>query len=172
MPDAAVSNGTRARDRLLPAEDRDALEHARTLARLLDSAIRIPGTNMRIGLDPILGLVPGLGDVAGAAFAGYLVLVAARTGVSRAVLVRMLLNVALDTFVGAVPVAGDLFDAAWRSNSRNVALLERYLDDPRRVRTSSRALVVAVLATLALVAAGGVALAVLVFRSLGDFLGV
>jgi hypothetical protein len=172
MTNASVSDRSRARDGLLSATDRSALERARSLARLLDSAARIPGTDIRIGLDPILGLVPGLGDVAGAAFAGYLVLVAARTGVSRGVLVRMLLNVAVDAFVGAVPVAGDLFDAAWRSNARNVALLERYLQDPRRVRTSSTALVATVLGSLALVAAGGMALAVLLLRSLANLLGL
>ena len=86
----------------------DPLAQARTLARLLDSAARVPGTEIRFGADAILGLVPGLGDVAGAALAGYLVILAQRLGAPRAVVLRMLGNVAFDTLVGTVPLAGDL----------------------------------------------------------------
>src|SRR5215208_4813193 len=108
----------------------DPLARARTLARLLDSAAKVPGTGIRFGADAILGLVPGLGDVAGAVLSGYLVLLAQRLGAPRAVVLRMLGNVAVDTLGGTVPLIGDLFDVAFKSNSRNLALLERAIDRP------------------------------------------
>lgn len=129
------------------------VRHARTLARVLDSAFSIPGTRIRFGLDPILGLIPGGGDVAGAALSGYIVLIAARLGAPPAVLGRMLLNVLIDTVVGSVPLLGDLFDVAWKSNLRNVALLERYAERPVAVERRSRGLMVLVLFGLALIAA-------------------
>jgi hypothetical protein len=137
----------------------DPARGARAVARLLDSAIRIPGTGIRIGLDPILGLIPGLGDVAGAGMAGYTVLLAARLGAPRSVILRMLGNVALDTLVGAVPLLGDLFDAGWKANTRNVALLERYLERPGATRVSSRALVALVIAALVMLAGAGIIVA-------------
>src|SRR5438067_12222813 len=89
----------------------DPLGHVRTFTRLLDSAVRVPGTSMRFGLDPIIGLVPGFGDVAGAVLSGYVVLLASRLSAPTTVIVRMLGNVAIDTVVGMVPLFGDLFDA-------------------------------------------------------------
>lgn len=130
-----------------------ALEQARLLARLLDDAIPIPGTSWRIGIDPLLGLVPGLGDVLGAVLSGWILLVAARLGAPRAVIARMALNVALETVVGIVPGLGDLFDAAWKSNARNVELLERWHARPAATERASVARVVAVLAGVAALAA-------------------
>ncbi len=91
--------------------DDSQLKTVRVLARLLDDAIPIPGTSIRIGLDPIIGLVPGLGDIAGGIASAYIVLAAARLGAPKAMLLRMAANVAIDTVVGGVPVLGDLFDA-------------------------------------------------------------
>src|ERR1700733_6814720 len=107
-----------------------SLIRARTVARLLDSGARIPGTKIRFGLDPVLGLVPGLGAVAGAVLSGYIVLVGVRLGASRSVVLRMLANILIDTVVGSVPILGDAFDVVWKSNNRNVALLERFLERP------------------------------------------
>lgn len=104
------------------------LEAARRLARLLDDAIPIPGTSYRIGIDPLLGLVPGLGDVLGALLSGWLLVLARRLGAPASVLARMGLNIAVDALVGAVPVAGDLFDAGWKANVRNLRLLEGWLE--------------------------------------------
>ena len=140
------------------------LARARVVARALDSAIGVPGTKMRFGLDPILGLVPGLGDLAGAALSGYIVLVGVQLGVSRSVVIRMLGNVAIDTFVGSIPVLGDLFDASWKSNNRNVALIEAHVAAPGTTRTASRLMVGAVVLALLLLAAGGVAIVVLLVR--------
>jgi len=139
---------------------------ARALARVLDSAVGIPGTKLRVGLDAILGLIPGGGDVAAAALSGYIVLTAARRGVPRAVLGRMLLNVLVDTAVGSIPVLGDLFDVAFKSNVRNVELLERHELQPTAVRRQSRAVVAAVAAAIALIVIGVGVVAVVLVRLL------
>ena len=139
-----------------------SLERARTLARVLDSALRIPGTNIRFGADSLVGLIPGLGDVAGALLSGYIVLVATRLGASAPVVARMLLNIALDTIVGSVPVLGDMFDVAWKSNQKNVALLERHLGQPVETRRASRWIVtLIVLATIAVLVLMGVGIVAL-----------
>ena len=140
------------------------LARARAVARALDSAIGIPGTKYRVGLDPLLGLVPGLGDVAGAALSGYIVLTGIQLGVSRTVVLRMLANVGMDTVAGSVPLLGDLFDAGWKANNRNVALIERHVASPDATRRASRLMIGAVVSVLALLALGGVALTVLAMR--------
>jgi hypothetical protein len=97
------------------------------LARLLDSSIPVPGTSWKIGFDPIIGLIPGIGDLIGAVVSGYIIIEAVRAEVPTLTLVRMLVNVGIDTVLGAVPAVGDVFDAAWKSNTMNVALLERHV---------------------------------------------
>lgn len=97
------------------------------LARLLDSEFQLPGTRWRIGLDPLLGLVPGIGDTAGGAISLWLIAEAGRLGVPSSTLLRMLLNVLVDTTVGSIPVLGDIFDAGYKANLRNLELLERAL---------------------------------------------
>ncbi len=143
----------------------DRLARVHAFARLLDTAFRIPGTNVRFGLDPLIGLVPGLGDILGVAASGYIIVEAARLGAPRAVLLRMLTNVAVEGLLGAVPLAGDVFDVAWRANERNARLLEQHVVAPEAARASSRRLVVGVtvamvglLAGLAAVVGIGVAL--------------
>lgn len=107
--------------------DEAALRRIRTVARLLDEAVRLPGTDYRVGLDPILGALPGVGDVVGVGLSLYIVAEAAYLGVPYTTIVRMLANVAVDAGVGAVPVGGVLFDAAWKANKMNVRLVERAL---------------------------------------------
>lgn len=114
------------------------LSRVKTLTRLLDSSIRIPGTRRTFGLDPLIGLVPWLGDAIGACLSAWLVWQSARLGASRSTLVRMLWNVAVETLLGVVPLLGDLFDATWKANSRNLALLERHLAHPEATRAASR----------------------------------
>jgi uncharacterized protein DUF4112 len=130
----------------------------RVLAKLLDNSIAVPGTGWKIGLDPIVGLIPGIGDLIGAVLSAYIILEAARAEVPGFVLVRMLVNVGFDTLLGAVPAVGDLFDAAWKSNTRNVALLERHLSQqmerPAGRGKSVGAIVLAVIALLAIVGVG------------------
>lgn len=138
---------------------------ARELARLLDSAFRVPGTGFRFGLDPILGLIPGLGDAIGGVFAAYLLWLAARAGAPGPVLVRMLLNVGGDALLGAVPFVGDLLDAGWKANRRNLALLETYIERPQRATSSSWVVLIVVLALLAVALVGSVVLAVAAVRA-------
>lgn len=107
-----------------------ALRNAQSLARLLDSSIRVPGTSFRFGLDPLIGLIPGIGDIAGVVLSTSILFSAARLGVPRATLLRMGANIAIEAVVGAVPLLGDLFDAAWRANVRNVRMIEAHVADP------------------------------------------
>ncbi len=107
---------------------RRRLRRVRALSRMLDDALRIPGTRLRVGLDPLIGLVPGLGDVLGGLLSGYVIYEGVRIGVSRKAVVRMLLNVVVELLLGAFPAVGDLFDAGWKANARNVRLLEGELD--------------------------------------------
>jgi Domain of unknown function (DUF4112) len=104
------------------------MERLRRLSFLLDNAIRIPGTTFRIGLDPLLGLIPGGGDIAGLFLSSYIVLEAARLGASKSALGVMAFNIVLEMLVGIVPGLGDLFDATWKSNIRNMELLEHHLN--------------------------------------------
>ncbi len=127
-----------------------SVQRLRSLTRVLDDLLPIPGTRFRFGLDPIIGLVPGLGDAAGAVFAGVLLLTAWRMGAPAAVLLRMAGNIVLDTVVGAVPVLGDIFDFGFKANRRNLRLLERWQAEPVAVHRGSRILLLLLL--LALVA--------------------
>src|SRR3954466_7239290 len=122
------------------------LARARALSKLLDGAVRVPGTTITFGLDALLGLIPGGGDVAGAIFSSWLILLGSRMGLPRHLLMRMVANVAIDTIGGSVPILGDLFDVAWKSNTRNLAILEQFADAPGGGgRLVSRAIVAAAL---------------------------
>ena len=109
------------------AQDEARLKRVRVLSRLLDEQFRIPGTTQRIGLDGLLGLIPGVGDAAGALLSAYILYEAIRLGTPTSVLLRMVANIGIDTVVGAIPVAGDIFDIAWKANKKNAALLHTYL---------------------------------------------
>lgn len=104
----------------------------RKVARLLDSAYELPGTTYRIGLDPIVGLVPGIGDLVSPLFTIAVLWQSRDLQLPRIVQLRMLFNVAIDTLLGIVPIAGDLFDFAWKANDMNMALLERHAFEERR----------------------------------------
>ena len=106
------------------------------LAWLLDESIRLPG-GLRIGLDGILGLIPGVGDVVGMGLSGVIIADAARRGLPGAILARMVTNVLIETVVGAIPLFGDLFDFVWKANSRNLRLMETAQADSRRARRRS-----------------------------------
>jgi hypothetical protein len=110
----------------------ERLARVDALARLLDTAFIIPGTGIRFGLDALIGLVPGIGDAITTAVALYIVNEARALGAPRLLIARMLVNVALDGVVGAVPLVGDVFDVAFRANRRNIALLREHLDGGRR----------------------------------------
>ena len=97
------------------------------LASLLDTAFIVPGTNIRFGIDALIGLVPGIGDAVTTLMSLYIVREARELGAPRHLIARMLVNVALDSVVGAVPLLGDAFDVMWRANRRNMALLQQHL---------------------------------------------
>ena len=118
-----------------------ALARLDRYATLMDARFRVPGTRIRFGLDPIIGLLPGVGDALGLALSLYVVVEAIRLGVSKRVLFRMLRNVALEALVGVVPVLGDVFDIGFKANLRNAALLRSCIEDrlrPTPVRASRR----------------------------------
>jgi hypothetical protein len=142
------------------------LTRIRSLANALDSAIAVPGTRFRFGRDPLLGLVPGLGDLVGAALSGYIVLTGIQLGAPPALVARMIANVAFDTVGGSVPVVGDLFDAAWKSNRRNLTLIEKHVGTEAAPYKVSRAHIVVGILLLILVAAAGIALTIAVVRLL------
>ena len=110
------------------ASARPTFDRLDRISRLLDIAFVVPGTGIRFGVDAILGIVPVVGDWAGIALSSWIIVEAARLGVPGSLLARMILNVAIEGVVGAVPLAGNIFDVFWRANRRNVALLRGHLE--------------------------------------------
>jgi Domain of unknown function (DUF4112) len=142
---------TRLRSLTLAEEQR--LAGLRSIADLLDNAFVVPGTSYRVGLDPIVGLIPLVGDLISPLFTIGLLLQAQQLGIPRVIQARMLINVAIDTLVGAVPVVGDLFDFAWKANDKNLALLELHAREERHGSTADYAFVtVMILAVIGLAA--------------------
>ena len=138
----------------------------RGLAKILDEAFTIPGTRRKIGLDAVLGLIPGIGDLGSAAIGAYIILIASRAGVPAVVLWRMVLNQAIDAVFGFVPLVGDLFDVAFKSNMKNAALLERALASPTATRRASWWTLATVGLVFLAVTAAGVFGVMLLFRRL------
>jgi hypothetical protein len=136
----------------------------RRVGWLLDNAIPIPGTRFHLGIDQIIGLVPGIGDLIGGVLSLYIIVEAWRLGVPRGLLARMGWNVAVDTLVGEIPILGDLFDIAFKANIRNLALLDGFVQQPVEVRRTSRRFVGLLVAGLVLLTAGAIALAVVLIR--------
>ena len=106
----------------------DAIRRMEMMAKLLDNAFVIPGTNQRVGIDAIIGLVPGLGDIATTFLSSYVIWEARNLGVSRVAIGRMLTNLAIHASIGAVPILGDVFDAFFRVNQRNMRIVRAQLD--------------------------------------------
>jgi len=121
-------------------ETAQSVARLEALARLMDSQFVLPGTNVRIGLDPLVGLIPVVGDLISGLVSTYLIWEARRLGAPRRLIARMMANTLFDTAVGSVPVVGDAFDALFRSNMKNVVLLRRHME--RRGLTCPRGPVV------------------------------
>ena len=134
------------------------LRHLRRFAHWLDDGIKLPWIPVRMGLDSIIGLVPGFGDAAGAVLGAWILVEAARLRASRSTLVRILYNIAVDAVVGTIPLLGDIFDVVWKANLRNVSLLERHLADPARAGKADRRFIV-LLCGVVLALCGALALA-------------
>ena len=107
------------------------LKSVELMARLMDSRFKIPGTRFRFGLDPLIGLIPGLGDFTGFLISGYMMLICARNGASGFVLARMTFNIFIDALIGAIPLIGDLFDFAYKANDRNLKLMQQHYIEGR-----------------------------------------
>ena len=123
-----------AADHARDTGDRPTVARLEALARLLDGAFAIPGTNQRVGLDAIIGLVPVLGSAATAVVSAYIIMEARRLGLPRWKVARMIGNLALDSMVGSIPIAGNVFDVFFRSNQRNVRILLDHLGGRRSAR--------------------------------------
>ncbi|HEY9610099.1 DUF4112 domain-containing protein [Allocoleopsis sp.] len=138
----------------------------RRLSHILDNAISIPGTSYRIGIDPIIGLLPGGGDFLGTALSAYIVLEAARMGAPRDTLVQMVWNIIVDTLSGTVPVLGDFLDVTWKANTKNIVLLEEHLKIPNSQPTKKVdwLFLAGLFGVLLLVVAGVAALSFMVLR--------
>lgn len=107
---------------LVDPERDKTIRSLETLASILDNRFQIPGTNIKFGIDALVGLVPGIGDIIGSIFSFYIVYMTAKLGVRKRTLFKMFANITIDSIVGAVPILGDLFDVAWKSNKKNVQL--------------------------------------------------
>jgi hypothetical protein len=143
--------------------------NVRALARFLDNSISIPGTEWRFGFDAVVGLIPVVGDLIGGSLSAYILLEAARAEVPILTLARMLANVGIDTLVGSIPALGDVFDAVWKSNMKNVALLERHLavsTPPTQERRSVIGSAVLAMIAVVLIVAAGFAMSIFLARLL------
>jgi hypothetical protein len=143
------------------SEETPGLKEARLLARLMDSAVEIPGLKTRIGLDAVLGLVPGAGDIISSFASLYILQVANRSGVSRITLTRMTFNVLCDWIVGSIPIAGDVFDVFWKSNQKNVQLLLEHTETAagtHRSKVGDRLFLTSLIAILIIVLVGSAAM--------------
>ena len=162
---------------VLPPEDRSgsgrrsaSLEPLfRWLALIMDNFLRVPGTKLRFGLDPIIGLLPGIGDVTSAIISAVAFVHAARCGVPKILLARLAMNILINELVGIIPGLGDAFSFWFKSNVRNYELLRRYSAAPARSRRSDWIFVIAVLGLLFVIVCAGLIVTVLVLEAIGRF---
>ena len=145
---------------------RSTLRRLDTLSRVLDTALPIPGTGRRIGLDGLLGFIPGVGDTLGAACSSYIIFEAARLGASKRTLLRMLGNVAIEIAVGIIPIVGDVFDIVWQANVRNMDLLRANTEELHNSKRSSDQIAYFFLAVALAVLIGLGLLSVVLLRAL------
>ena len=131
-PWSDAGGGTGFAGRTGSRADPETIRRLNKFAELLDSQFQIPGTRFRMGLDGLIGLIPGVGDTATALLASYVLLEAYRLNAPTSLILRMLANIGIDWAVGSIPLAGDVFDVAFKANKRNVAMLLRHLQDVSR----------------------------------------
>ena len=149
-----------------PAPHERVRETIARLSRLMDAAFEVPGLGWRFGLDALIGLIPGVGDLATTLVSLYILALAGRMGLPRITMARMAMNVAVDMLLGSLPLVGDVFDVWWKANLKNAALLEERLGqsavEARRGRMTDWIFVGAMIAALVILFAAIVALAALV----------
>jgi hypothetical protein len=154
---------------VLPPEEkrRQGLEPLfKWLALIMDNFLRIPGTKFRFGLDPIIGLIPGIGDTSSALVSAFALIQAARVGVPKILLARMSANILVNEIVGIIPVAGDAFSFWFKSNARNYQIIKDHIAAPRTARRSDWIFVIAVLVLLVGVVCLGIVVSFFVIRQL------
>jgi hypothetical protein len=152
------------------AEDKaDRLRWVESMSKIMDNQFRLPGTNYRFGLDPILGLVPIAGDLASFAISAGLVLTMARHGVSRKVVILMALNILLDATLGSIPILGNIFDFAFKANQRNINLLRRHYVEGKYQGTGTGILVAVLAGALVVILLVGYAMWQLIAYLIGLF---
>ena len=132
----------------------DSSSKTKKMAQWLDNRFTIPGTNIRFGLDPIIGLIPGAGDWLAGMISSYFILLGVRADLPPSVLLRMGFNVSMDIIIGSVPLLGDLFDIGWKANTRNAQLLEEYRHDAQSTEQHSRWMLWGIAAVLILLIIG------------------
>ncbi len=132
-----------------------SMKHIAMLTKLMDKQFKIPGTDFRFGLDGLIGLIPGAGDVATFCVSCYLLVLMAKNGASGHVMARMVFNVAIDAILGSIPLIGDLFDFAFKANSRNLRLLQEHYVEGRH-RGSAWKVIIPVMLVLLLIMAGAI----------------
>lgn len=136
--------------RSLPVQRPPQVKQMERLAKLMDAQFSIPGTNFRFGLDGILGLIPGAGDLSTFAVSGYMLMILAQNGASGFVLARMVLNILLDALIGSIPLVGDIFDFAFKANTRNMRLMQQHYVEGRH-KGSAKKVIIPVLIVLFLI---------------------
>ena len=159
--------GRLTRLRQLTAAQEQRLAGLRRIADLLDNAFQVPGTSYRIGLDPLVGLFPVIGDLISPLFTVGILLHSRQLGVPRVIQARMLINAAIDSLTGVVPVVGDLFDFAWKANAKNLALLELHAREERRGSPGDYAFVTLMVVLVLVLAALPIALFVWLMSAIG-----
>ena len=173
-----VKNSSAAKEvdwEVLPPEEkrkREGLEPLfKWLALIMDEFLRVPGTQFRFGLDPLIGLVPGIGDTGSALVSAFALIQAVRLGVPKILLARMSINILINEIIGIVPIVGDAFSFWFKSNARNYQIIKEHLGAPRVSRRSDWIFVIAVLLLLFVVVGCGLLVSLLFFWEMARLLG-
>jgi hypothetical protein len=168
-----VGQKSRAQDaewEVLPPEGNDPRQQLeplfRWIALLMDNLIRLPGTNFRIGIDPLIGLIPGIGDTGSAMVSAMALIQAARQGLPKIILARMAMNILINELIGIIPVAGDAFSFWFKSNARNHRLIKEFTGGRRAARRSDWIFVIGILVVLGLIVAAGIFVSLFVLQQL------
>ncbi|HEX8461788.1 MAG TPA: DUF4112 domain-containing protein [Segetibacter sp.] len=128
-----------------------ALRQLDFLAKLMDSQFRVPGTEIRFGLDALIGIIPGAGDLSTFAVSGFMVVMMAQNGASGFVLARMILNILIDAIVGSIPLVGDIFDVAFKANTKNMRLMHEHYQQGRHKGSALKVIIPVLILLLALI---------------------
>ena len=174
MPVREKSRAQDAEWEVLPPERGDARQQLeplfRWIALLMDDLLRLPGTNFRIGIDPLIGLIPGIGDTGSAMVSALALIQAARHGVPKIILARMSVNILLNELIGVVPVVGDAFSFWFKSNARNYDIIKNHRLGSSPPSRSDWIFVIGILAALVVIVLAGIAISFLVLGALAQFL--